>query len=402
MGQYKPVSKIRPASYPNRATANAGHYLGQALVSRQARIGKRGMVTQTNKGNCIMSQHETHWVGIDVSKKQFDVAVMKLSESSDPAVLRKLPAAKFARSPEGVRAFLAWLDFSLGLTGEVRVVMEATGSYSTELCAWLNQQRPDLGPAIINPRHTAHYIKSLGLRSKTDKLDAKALASYGASRRPCAYVPLTPVRAQLRELSRCRADLVSQRTALKNQIGEHPAYHTETVQQLDQGRLDQLNREIAMLEEEIDALTKHQKELSKDYDLLVSLPGVAFVTASVVLAELGDLRRFKKARQLSAFAGLDPMHKDSGQSVHAKPRFCKAGNGRIRPLLYLAALASTRCKGPLQNAYHALLQAGKPPMAAIGAIMRKLLVLMRAVIISGKPYDPHHRSNASSCGETRG
>ena len=360
------------------------------------------MVTQTYKGNCIMSQHETHWVGIDVSKQHFDAAVMKLGESSDPAVLRKLPTAQFPRTPEGVRSFLAWLDLPLGLSGQVRVVMEATGSYSTELSAWWSQQRPELAPAIINPRQSAHYIKSLGLRSKTDKLEAKALASYGAIRKPSAYVPLTPARAELRELSRRRADLISQRTALKNQIGEHPAYASQTVRQLDQDRLSQLNRDIAMLEEEIRALTKRQDELAKDYNLLVSIPGVAFVTATTVLAELGDLRQFKRARRLSAFVGLDPMHKESGQSVRAKPRFCKAGNGRIRPLFYLAALASTRCKGPLQDAYHASRNAGKPPMAAIGAIMRKLLVLMRAVIISGKPYDPHHRSNANSCGVTCG
>jgi transposase len=334
-----------------------------------------------------------HWVGMDVAKSTFDAAWVRAEQHYPYTPLRELPVRTFARSPEGVDEFLAWLD-ELGQHGRAeqcnRVCMEATGSYSTELTVWLLDKRPSLEPAIVNPAHTSAFIKSMGLRNKTDKLEARALGFYGVERGPVAYEPLTPDRAELRELSRYRDSLVRQKVAESNQAGARVT--SRAVMRLQNKRIRLLRRDIEKVEMAMKAIVGENPELKRDVKQLTAIYGVGFITAVVVLAELGDLRRFKRARQLSAFAGLSPRVVESGSSVNGRPRLCKQGNSRVRQALYLAALTVIRGRSDLQDTYCRLLEHGKAPKAALGAIMRKLLVLMRAILISGKPYEAYHKT----------
>lgn len=350
-----------------------------------------------------MESREIHWVGIDVSKKTFDAAVARPGWHYPQTPLRELPAASFERTPEGAGRFVAWLDGQArhgedGSAPQARVVMESTGAFSVELAAWLVLLRGGLRPAIVNPRHTANYLKSMGARGKTDRLDARALAFYGVERRPAPYEPPTPARAELRELSRLRDDLVAERTAWLNRKGDGAGRVSKAASRLVERRENQLGRDIGRIEREMKALIKRDADLGRDYGLLVSIPGVAMVTACVVLAELGDLRRFDRARQLSAFAGLDVWHNTSGSSVQGRPHMGKAGNGRVRQALYMASMVAVRKEGPMREQYEGRKLQGKPPKVALGAQMRKMLVLMRALLISGKPYDANHPRCGKPCG----
>ena len=116
------------------------------------------------------------------------------------------------------------------------------------------------------------------------------------------------------------------------------------------------------------------------------------MTAVTVRTELGDLRRFERARQLTAFAGMSPRIVESGTSIAGKPHLCKQGNRRVRHALYMAAMTAIRGQNDLQRCYQRLVAKGKSHMSALGAIMRKMLCLLRALLISGKPYQPVYRS----------
>ncbi len=328
----------------------------------------------------------THWVGADVAKSTFDAALVRCSQHYPDTPLREIPACTFERSSKGVQAFLSWLDAQGVGDTELRVVMEATGNYSTELAVWMLSQRQTLRPAIANPRHTSAFIKSMGVRNKTDRLEARALGFYGVERRPLAYQAPSPEQAELRSLSRYRDSLVRQRTALKNQMKE--TCGSAFVQKIQAKRLRLLTRDIERVEEQMKALVDQHEDLKRDIELLMSIYGVAFINATTVMAELGDLRRFTLARQLSAFAGMSPQHRQSGTSIHGRSRLCKQGNSRIRQCLFLSALAAIRGNNALRETYQRLLAQGKPRMVALGAIMRKLLILMRAILISGKRYQP--------------
>lgn len=326
-----------------------------------------------------------HWVGVDVAKDSFDAALVFSGQHYGDALLSDVPVASFKRTRDGVEAFLRWLDGGIG--GQVaRVVMEATGRYSQELAVWMLELRLSLFPAIVNPRQTAHFIKSLGLRSKTDRLDARALGFYGIERRPVAYDVPTPERAQLRELSRYRSDLVQQCTRLKNQMQEN--YESDYITREHKKHLERFKKDITRVEKAMEKLVGKHDEFKRDVGLLKSIYGIGFTSAVLVLAELGDLRRFELARQLTAFAGMSPRHHQSGTSVHGRSRLCKQGNPRVRQILYLAAMTAVRGKNQFRDTYQRLIAEGKKRMVALGAIMRKLLVLMRAILISGKPYNP--------------
>jgi transposase len=342
------------------------------------------MVTQSTDQENIV-----HWVGIDVAKATFQASFARPGQKWPATALRDLPTARFSRTLEGLDALMAWLgEKILAHTPEasIRVVMENTGKYSTELASWMDRLYPELGPAIVHAQQTHAYIKSMNLRSKTDAIEARALAFYGVEREPVPYVPLTPEQEQLRELVRHRDHLVSLNVAQGNRKEEGTT--SSFVERSQQRMANAFQREIKKTEERIKKLTHKNSAMQKDIQLLTTIYGAGYLTAVTVLSEVGDLRRFTRARQLCAFAGLTPRHTQSGSSINKPAHLCKKGNARVRKALYMAALTAIRDKGTMQETYEQLIAKGKPKMVALGAVMRKLLTLMRALLISGKAYDP--------------
>lgn len=334
-----------------------------------------------------MDKTVLHWVGVDVALQTFDAAIACPGQHADAATLKRVASATFDRTPEGVRAFLSWLRTKLPEQTPLpaRVVMEATGIYSIELTALLCKACPELSPAIANPERTSAFRDSLGLRNKTDRLDARALAFFGLERCPSAYEPLSPHQAELRSLSRSRDDLIETRKAHENQLAQNPpsAFARKTLKQL----LTQLDKGITSIEAEMRRVIASHEDFKRDYALLTSIAGVGFVTAAVVLAELGDLRRFGCARQIGAYAGVTPYRSQSG--CHDAPgHMTKKGNSRVRQAMYMAALSAITHNPVMASVYKCLITDGKKPLVALGAIMRKLLVLMRIIVVSGKPFNP--------------
>jgi transposase len=335
------------------------------------------------------TNQEQYWVGADVAKESFDAALVRPGQHYPSTPLRDVPVATFARNKDGVREFLAWLAGHLrGVSTPVamRMVMESTGSYSVQLADWINEQCPALAPAIVNPRQTSAYLDSMQLRNKTDRVEARALAFYGAERLPVPYVALSPEQRELRALSRHRDALVAEMVREKNR--EEEPVPSKLLLQIHKRRLIQLEGYIAKIEARCKELIGKTPELRRDAKLLCSIPGVAAVTSTVVLAELGDLRRFARARQVTAFAGLTPRAKQSGTSLHSPAVLCKRGNPRIRQVLYMAAMTAIRYAGPLKDFYDRLLARGMNGKAALCAVMRKMLTVMRAILIHETPFDP--------------
>jgi transposase len=342
-------------------------------------------------------ENTVQWVGVDVAKRTFQAALARPGERWDATALRQLPTKNFPRTHEGVEALVGWLAVLLQAPPErlnARVVMETTGKYSTELAAWMNARHCGLCPAIVHAQQTSAFIKSMNVRGKTDALEARALAFYGVERAPAAYEALPDKQRQLRELVRHRAQLVQLKLALSNRQGEGSEYAFISKSQEKLCRA--FEREIKRIEEKMRLCIVQSEPFRQDVRLLCSIYGVAFLTACVILAELGDLRRFDRARQLSAYAGLSPRQVQSGSSVFQAAHLCKQGNSMVRKALYMASLTAIHDGGLIQVTYQSALQSGKPKMVALGIVMRKLLVLMRALLISGKCYDPQWKTQFNS------
>jgi transposase len=265
--------------------------------------------------------------------------------------------------------------------------MEATGPFSEETARWFLTLDPGLIIAIVNPALTCAFIRSLGLRNKTDLLDAKALAVYGRDRSPIAWEPPTKELVQLRDLVRTRAELIDAQTAMKLRLRDHDRSSKTATTALEQV-LVILGAQIEILDAEIEAMIGGNEVWRTQSKHFRSIKGVGPVTVATILAELGDLRRFLRSRQLSAFAGVSPRKKDSGTSVRGKARMCKQGSARVRAVLYMAASCAVRFNPDMKMFYEHLLAQGKERRSALGAIMRKLLVVMRALAKSDKDYLP--------------
>ncbi len=341
-----------------------------------------------------------HWAGMDVSKRTFDASLVRQGQKYPATPLRQIPVKSFARTVEGVRNFVVWLDAQRDADEEpsvVRVVMEATGNYSEELAGLLTSARASLAPAIMNPQHTAKYIGSMGLRNKTDRLEARALGFFGQEREPAPHEPASPQQRELRSLSRWRDSLIEHRVALENQSKERMQSALATRMQARQIR--HLKKDIARIEKEMKQVVGAHEELKADVARLSTIYGVAFITAATIRAELGDLRRFRRARQLSAFVGLNPRIYSSGTSVKGRTRLSKQGNARARKALYLAAITVIRGRSALQETYCRLVAQGKTEMAALGAVMRKLLLIMRAMLIYEEDYAPWWITPRKTCAD---
>jgi transposase len=269
-----------------------------------------------------------HWVGADVAKNTFDAALVLAHQHFPATQLRDIPVRTFPRSEKGVSDFIQWLDTFELSDASVRVMMESTGSFSTELCAWMLKQRDSLSPAIETARYTAHYLKSMGLRNKTDRLEARALGFYGIERNPRPYTKPAPEYLELPQLSRYRDNLVHQQTRLKNQTHETT---TAFIKHEQQKQLTRLKKDITRVEKAMKDLIKKHDKLAHDIDLLTTIYGIAFISAVTLVAELGDLRRFDKARLLTALSGsphastkAEPAFTAKAESVSkATPAYAK-------------------------------------------------------------------------------
>ena len=321
--------------------------------------------------------HPQIWVGLDVSKADFTAAIC--------LDIHQMPTRTFARSEVGAKALLEWCDQVVPQDVQVRFVMEATGSNSIQIFTWLYQLRPQTAPAIVNACYVKHFGQSLGVRNKTDKADAKVIARFGYEREPAGELPKTPEQTKLQELSRERNNLVEERTAEKNRAQE-PCTIAQ-LRQMREKRIELLTRQIKVIEKQMHALVRQTPALKNDIKLLMSIPGVGFLSAVTVLAELGDLRRFEDPRKLTAFCGLNPRECISGTSVHRPTRMSKRGNKHVRPFLHLGARSLIgRTQHALGRLYDSLVARGKTKAAALGVLSRKLLVLMRAVLVHNTPY----------------
>ena len=336
-----------------------------------------------------------NWSGIDVGKAQFEASWVEPTDRVEQ--FGRIPHRSFDRTPEGVEIYLEWLDrHTHGRPVPVRVILEATGRYSLELIGWLLAARAELEPALVNPRQARHFEQSLGLRNKTDAVDARSLGLMGQQRRPSAYRPLPAAYQALRDLTRHRRSLIEMRVAEQNRLADGP--EVKAVRKLLASHLRSLEKLIARVEQAIRQTVESSDRLKRDVQLMQTVPGVGWTVAVTVLGELGDLRRYRRSRQVSAAAGLSPRNHQSGSSSRPA-RIHRGGSGQVRSVLYMAALAS--CRKPTNRfarTYHHLIDdQDLCKRAALVAVMRKTLVVLRALLIHDCGYqDDFVSSNAQA------
>ena len=260
------------------------------------------------------------------------------------------------------------------------VVLEAMGGY--EYAAVVALSVAKLAVAVVNPRQARDFARATGQLAKTDRIDARVLARFGAAIDPAAR-PLPS--EETRELDQ----LVTRRRQVRDmlQAEKNRRDHARgTVKSRVQAHIDWLTDELSTVEDELRTRIEASPLWRAKEDLLRSVPGVGPTTAFTLLAELPELGTLT-GREIAALVGVAPFARDSG-TLRGK-RVTWGGRTSVRTCLYMAAVSASR-HNPLLNAfYQRLLAAGKAKKLAIIACLRKLLVILNAIVASGTPWDPN-------------
>lgn len=311
-------------------------------------------------------------LGIDISKKDFHVALLKENGGTKPK--------KFTNNTAGFESLQSWLK-QQGVA-ELHACMEATSIYGEALAEFLYEAGYQV--SIVNPARIKGFAKSELLRTKTDSVDAALIARFCAAVKPSFWTPTAPEVKELQALLRRLDSLMEMSIAEQNRLETA----TATVAGLTQEHLEYLQQQQAQIKQLISDHFNRHPHLKQQRDLLKSIPGIGDVTASVLLAEIGRIEDYKNARQLAAYAGLTPCERSSGTSVRGKTRLSGMGNVRLRKALYMPAVVAMRHNPLLKAMSERLLGRGKVKMQVIGALMRKLVHLAFGILKSQKPFNP--------------
>ena len=316
------------------------------------------------------------YCGIDVSAASLAVALQPL----EGAVEQR----EFDNTTAGHRALISWL-VKRGLP--VRVSLEATGVYSLDLALALDGAA-GIEVAVLNPKVVNRFAQTLR-RSKTDKADAQVLAEYSQRMRFVAWRAPDRKALQLRTISRHIDGLTVEQTREKNRL--HAAEGTGAtprcvIQDLKRS-LAGLQRRIQRLRREAMALIQANDTMRQQFELLATVPGIAGISALQLLSELAPLSPEMTVRQWVAHSGLDPLHQESGTSVHRPSRISRAGNRHLRRALYMPALVTIQHDPHMKAFYKLLLSRHKAKMQALIAVARKLLHAIYGIFRSQTGYD---------------
>jgi len=316
-------------------------------------------------------------VGVDVSHATLDVAARSPSGEQR--------TAQFANTSVGHRHLIKWLTKGGRCA---RVVLESTGVYSLDLALALDAAKR-IEVMVVNPRAARKFADACLQRSCTDTTMAVALQEYAARMEFVAWTPPSATVREVRTIARRIAALTLEKSReLNRQHAARASADTSAVVSNDIAvNVRHLERRVAELERHALVLISAAPQLQLVYQHLLSTCGIAQTTAIQLLGELLVLPADMTARQWVAHSGLDVRHVTSGTSVHKVPRISKQGNAQLRRILYMPALVAIRHEPHVRAFYQQLLAAGKEPLQAVVAVMRKLLHAIWGMLKSNTDFD---------------
>jgi transposase len=302
------------------------------------------------------------FVGIDVSKRSLDVNVYgekdTITLGNDPEGITKLVEQMKVIQPE-------------------RIVFEATGGYERRAVNALVEAA--LSVAVVNPTRVRRFAEAVGILAKTDKIDAQLIARYASVVQPVANCQQNPLEEQLSAFVDRRTQLITIQVAEKNRLSTCSDALRADIEE----HIAWLQERIEDMNTNIQTLISKKPEWQERANLIDSVPGIGPVTASTLVAELPEIGQASR-QQIAALVGLAPFNKDSGPKKGKRKIF--GGRTGIRAPLYMAAMSAARCNPVIRPFYQSLIKKGKPHKVAITACMRKLLVIINALVRKGEPW----------------
>lgn len=316
------------------------------------------------------------FLGIDVGKQKLAVALLNNG---------KFKSKTINNNQSGFDDLWRWLERFDSLPKHV--CLEATGAYGEDVATFLYDR--GLVVSIVNPTRVKGFAQSEGLRTKTDKVDARLIASFCESKQEKLqhWHPAPLEQRELRNLTRRLEALKTMRIQESNRLDGNLS---DLVLNNLMEHIQYLDKQIRQLEQMIKDHIDRHPGLRQRCALLSTIPGIAFTTAANLLSEL-SFEQFATARQAAAYSGLTPSERESGTSVKGRPRLSKIGSRRLRKMLYMPAIAAIRFNPILSEFAKRLESKGKKGKVIISAVMRKMIHIAFGVMKSGQPFNADYR-----------
>jgi transposase len=316
-------------------------------------------------------------VGVDVDSEKLVCAMQRAGQ--------RQPLATFANTAAGHKKFMRWATKG---GHAARVCLEATGIYSLEFALALHQAK-NVAVMVVNPRAIKDFARACMQRAKTDAVDAGGILEYLERMPFTAWQPPAPQILALQAINRRLVQLSSELTREKNRrhAVEFAGAGAEAIAHDIEINIRHLERRLECMHNSGLQLVRSVPVLATKLAHLVSTKGIGEASAMRLLAELLVLPDDLAAPQWVAHAGLDPRPYESGTSVHRPRRITKVGNRHLRAALYMPALVAIQHDPNVKAFYNKLVVAGKKPMQAVVAVMRKLLHAIWGMLKHDQDFD---------------
>ena len=334
------------------------------------------------------------YVGVDVAKKSLAAAVWGASGGT-PLESVTNDAAGFealARQVEAVR--------QSEQAEQVHLIVEPTAGYELRLIYDAHERGWQV--SVVHPLTVRDWMKGLGQRAKTDRIDALLLARYGVERQPRCWQPLSEVIIGLESLLSRKNDLEQLLRQERNRLEIAVIRPTTAAGVLDNIRtvIAALEAGQAEIEQALEQLLKQHPELEAQAERLDELPGVGEKIVLPLLVKLQEWQSMTdgqgNGKGLTALVGLDPQTHESGSSVRKRATISRKGDPNLRRLLFMGALGAIRGDNPLRQFYQRLVGRGKPKMVALIACAHKILLWAWAIFRTGEQFDPKRHAKQGS------
>jgi len=306
------------------------------------------------------------FVGIDISKDHLDIAIYPDEKAwqitNDEKSIQKLCQDLLSLNPQ-------------------RVVVEASGGLETAVAIELS--KAGLPLVIINPRQVRDFAKATGTLAKADHIDARILAKFAEAIRPEVRPLPDEAQRELEGLMSRRSQLITMITAEKNRLPKASKAVVGGVKK----HIRWLEKQLAMVDKELSKRIQSNKAWKKDDEVLRSVPGVGPVTSRCLLSNLPELGKVS-GKKIAALVGVAPFNCDSGKFKGRRRIW--GGRSNVRSALFMSTFAATRCNPVIRSFFLRLINSGKPYKVALVACMRKLLVLLNAIMATKQPWKYNH------------
>jgi transposase len=340
-----------------------------------------------------MQKEMKFFMGMDVSKLWVDIALMPVVDHVKAA----MATGRFDNTPAGLNALDAWLKgHQVSFDHNSLLVIENTGIYHR--LVWQYCSVNNLPLYIGNATH----IKwSFGIaRGKSDVIDAQRLCTYAYKHGEelKATAPLDAVALQLKDLMTARTRLIEQKNSIKVFLSELLLSNSKAVQalmeQTHKAALTGIEESLKQVERQILEVIKKHTAIKKNYDILISVPGIGHITAVYLICCTGNFGGKITGKQLACYAGVVPFGNSSGSSIKGRHKVHKMANKELKRLLHMGAVSARKNCAEFRDYYERKVAEGKHPIAVLNAIRNKIVLRAVAVIKAQQPYVDHYKMAA--------